>query len=199
MKHLFTFGLILIILISFTSGFEVFAMEKDHKTALLIIDIQNFYFPGGKWELENPEKAGMNAQKILNEFRKLGMTVIHVRHNSDPGGEIHESVKPLTDEKIITKNDINSFKGTDLLSFLKERKIEKLVICGMQTHMCLEAVTRAAHDYGFHCTVIANACATRTLEFNGAIVQAEDVHNSTLGTLSGTYAKVIDTKSFFEK
>jgi len=70
------------------------------------------------------------------------------------------------------------------------------VICGMMTHMCVEAATRAGSDYGFECLVIGDACATRDLEFNGHKVSAEDVHISTLSTISGSYAKVMDVEEF---
>jgi nicotinamidase-related amidase len=54
---------------------------QDHKTALLIIDIQDFYFPGGKSALAEPVKAAENAAKLLDYFRKEKMSVIHVRKN----------------------------------------------------------------------------------------------------------------------
>ena len=174
-------------------------MDKQTNTALLIIDIQNFYFPDGKWELENSEKAVNNAQKILNKFRESGMMVVHIKHNSEPGGEIHSLVAPIKDEKVITKNHVNSFKDTDLLDYLKTHKIEKLIICGMMTHMCVEAATRAAHDHGFECVVIEDACATKTLKFNDREISAINVHCSTLSTLSGSYAKVINTKTLLEE
>jgi len=66
----------------------------------------------------------------------------------------------------------------------------------MQTHMCLEAATRAAADLGFECVVIGDACATRDLEFGDHTVAAADVHASTLATLDRTYAKVVDTETF---
>ena len=44
-------------------------MGKPNNTALLIVDIQNFYFPGGKWVLVNPEQAALNAQNLLRKFR----------------------------------------------------------------------------------------------------------------------------------
>ena len=68
----------------------------------------------------------------------------------------------------------------------------------MQTHMCVEALTRAAADYGYKCTIIQDACATRTLKFNDKTVCAEDVHFSTLAALK-SYAEIIDTESFLKK
>jgi len=172
--------------------------ENSGDTALLIIDIQYFYYPGGKTELVNPTQAGKNAKKLLEYFRKNNMTVVHVRHNVDIGGEIHEDVKPFPNEKVISKDEVNSFKNTDLLEYLKVNKIKHLVICGMQTHMCLEAATRAASDLDFDCTVIQDACATRNLKFGDKEIKAEDVHYSTLSTLK-SYAKIIDTNSYLEK
>jgi len=69
------------------------------------------------------------------------------------------------------------------------------VLCGMQTHMCLEAATRAAADLGFECIVIGDACATKDLKFGDKVIKAEDVHYSTLATFR-PYAKVMDTAEY---
>jgi len=45
-------------------------MLNAQKTALLLIDIQDFYFPGGRLQLENAEAAGMNAGLILDQFKE---------------------------------------------------------------------------------------------------------------------------------
>jgi len=184
---------IFIIAFTFSSIFMSHAQKSN--TALLLIDIQDFYFPGGKMELVNPEPAAQKASTILNEFRKEGLTVVHVRHNSEPGGEINSIVKPLQGEKVISKNEVNSFLGTDLLDYLKTQNIKTLVICGMQTHMCVEAATRAGSDLGFKCILIHDACATRDLKFNDKTIKAEDVHYSTLSTLKN-YASVISADEF---
>ena len=170
---------------------------QDHKTALLLIDIQDFYFPGGKSVLVEPAKAAYNAAKLLDYFREEKMLVVHIRHNSEAGGKINDIVKPLPDEKIFSKDEVNCFKGTDLLAFLKENKTDTLVICGMQTHMCVEAATRAGSDFGFKCILIHDACATKDLRLGDKIIKAEDVHNSTLATLK-SYSKVVGTEEFLK-
>jgi nicotinamidase-related amidase len=172
----------------------VFAAEPT--TALLIIDIQDFYFPGGKVPLVEPEAAAKNAGKVLAAFRADGKLVVHVRHDFEPGGSIHASVAPIEGEKVFTKNEVSCFNGTQVLAYLEEIGVKKLVIVGMQTHMCLEAATRAAHDLGFECVVVGDACATRHLEYGGRTVPAADVHASTLATLNRTYAKVVDTATY---
>jgi nicotinamidase-related amidase len=191
MKRILT-SLLVVVFIAFNLS------AQTGKKALLIIDIQDFYFPGGKSALVEPEKAAANAALLLQDFRKSNIPVIHVRHNAEPGGKINDIVKPLPSEKIVSKDAVNCFLGTDLLDYLKANKIDSLVICGMQTHMCVEAATRAASDYGFKCILIHDACATKDLKFGDKIIKAEDVHYSTLSTLAN-YAKVISTKEYLEK
>lgn len=169
------------------------------KTALLIIDVQEFYFPGGRMQLVNPELAGMNAGLLLDHFRKNGMPVYHVRHNFEPGGDIHPYVKPNEEEPVISKDQVNAFLGTDLLEMMHGDSIEQLVICGMQTHMCVEAAVRAAHDYGFTCLLASDACATRALQYEEFIIPAKNVHYSTLSALQGTYARVITSDAIIRE
>jgi nicotinamidase-related amidase len=179
-------------------SFHVSAEEEPTDTALLLIDIQNFYFPGGRSELVDPEAASLNAQKLVQKFREKNGLVVHVRHNAETGGEIHKHVFPLESEKVVSKNHVNCFKDTDLLEYLREHKVKKLVICGMMTHMCLEAAVRAAHDYDFETTIIHDACATRALTFGDREISADEVHLSTLSSLNRYYARVLDTETFLK-
>jgi nicotinamidase-related amidase len=174
------------------------AAASDAEVALLIIDIQDFYFSGGKVPLANPEEAAANAVKVLAAFREAGLPVVHVRHDFEPGGSIHQSVAPIDGEAVFTKTEVSCFNGTNVLAHLQDLGVKKLVIVGMQTHMCLEAATRAAHDLGFEVTVVGDACATRDLTYGDRTVPAADVHASTLATLNVTYATVVDTKTFLE-
>jgi nicotinamidase-related amidase len=198
-KYLFFITISIFLIIN---SFNTFGMEQSQqksKTALLIIDIQNFYFPNGSLPLFEPEKAALNTQKILKKFRNNNLTIIHIKHNTSSGNEIHEFVKPIEGEKVINKDKANSFVNTDLLEYLKENNITDLIICGMQTHMCVEAATRAASDYGFNCTVIEDACTTRDLKFGDNTVRAKDVHSSTLSTLNETYAEILTTQEYLVK
>lgn len=168
------------------------------KTALIIIDVQEFYFPGGDLPLVNPEKAANNAALLLKKFRESKQLVVHVKHNYEPGGSIDSIVKPIKNEIIISKDHANAFIGTGLDSILRAHSIKNLVLCGMQTHMCLEAATRAAADMGYTCTVIEDACATRNLKYGDEVVKARDVHLVTLATLMA-YATISTTKEYLGK
>lgn len=169
------------------------------KTALLIVDIQNFYFPGEGPGLVNAEAASLKAKEILQLCRDKKQLVIHIRHKSDKGFEIHKNVEPIPGEKVITKEEVNSFLKTDLLEYLRSNNINRLVIIGMQTQMCVEAAVRAAHDFGFECIVVQDACATRDVKFENRVVKAEDVQISVLANITdGGYGKVIDLNDFKE-
>jgi nicotinamidase-related amidase len=168
------------------------------KTCLLVIDVQEFYFPGGAMPLDNPEAASENCAKLLELFRARGWMIVHVGHNSSKGVPFHPNVAPREGEKVIMKDDVSAFKGTDLLDHLRRNGIERLVICGMQTHMCVEAAVRAASDLGFECVLARDACATRPVKFGDTTVSAEDVQASTLGALDRNYAKVTDTAAILQ-
>ncbi|MEJ2655746.1 MAG: cysteine hydrolase family protein [Desulfobacterales bacterium] len=177
------------------------------KSGLILIDIQKDYFPGGKMELVGMEKAANNAGKLLDKFRKAKLPVFHVQHISKrkgaafflPGTEgvkLHESVEPLPHEIVVQKNFPNSFRDTPLLNHLNGANIEKVVICGAMSHMCVDATTRAAFDLGFNCVVIEDACATRNLQHKGIVVEAENVHAAFMAALAVLYAKVISLNDF---
>jgi nicotinamidase-related amidase len=192
-------GLVLTLLMFQYSANSRQKADDNIKTALLIVDIQNFYFPGDGPGLVNAEPASLNAKEILEVFRENNQLVVHIRHKADKGFEINKNVEPVSNEKVIAKEEVNSFQKTDLLEYLKNNNINRLVIIGMQTQMCVEAAIRAGHDFGFECIVIHDACATRDVKFNGKIVKAEDVQTSILATITdGGYGKVIDLKTFKE-
>ena len=184
--------LFLALILPFKSAFpQKISIKNDTlRTALLLIDIQEFYFPGGRLPLENPEAASEKAALVLKLFRDQKLPVIHIQHYG--GSPIHSNVAPLPGEKVITKQEANAFDRTDLLEYLKSLHVKRLVLCGMQTHMCLEAATRAAYDYGFNCVVVQDACATRALKWGDRTVSAADVHASTLASIDRFYGKVVN-------
>ena len=178
-------------------------------TALLIIDIQNDYFPGGKMELDRATEAAEKASDMLTHFREKKFPVFHIQHESisegstfflpgTEGQKINERVKPQENETIIVKNFSNGFVQTDLHEMLKEQKIKKLVITGMMTFMCIDATTRAAKDLGFHCTLIHDATGARALEFNGRSVTADQVKTSFLSALSMICDRVTSCEDFLK-
>jgi nicotinamidase-related amidase len=174
------------------------------KSGLLIIDVQNDYFPGGKSELYNPLKALNNIVKVLETFREKKLPVIHVQHiniregatfflPNTEGVLIHSKLTPIENEYIITKHTPNSFLRTSLADTLNINGITDLVICGMMSHMCVDTTTRACMDYGIKATLLEDACTTKDLVFNGKTIPAETVHETFMASLNGSFANVIKT------
>ena len=175
--------------------------------ALLLIDIQNDYFPGGNMELVGMTRAATRAGKILAAFRQAGRPRFHVQHLAKRpdatffrpdtvGVEIHASVRPLPGEPVIQKHFPNAFRDTGLQEALTRAGVKELTICGAMSHMCIDASTRAAFDYGFQCTVIHDACASRDLVFEGLTIPAAQVHGAFMAALSRLYARIISSQDF---
>lgn len=171
-------------------------------TALLLVDIQNDYFPGGAMEVVGATGAAIQAARLLAAFRAKSLPVIHIQHIAarpgatfflpdTPGAEIHMSVRPDADEPVFQKHFPNSFRDTRLLEHLRNAGISQLVVAGMMTHMCIDTTVRAAADLGFACTLAHDACATRSLSFNGVQLSAENVQVAYLAALNGLFAKVV--------
>lgn len=179
-------------------------------TALIIVDIQNDSFPGGNFEQEGAEAAAGKATQALNHFRKNGMPIVHIRHESlqpdagfflpgTPGAEIHASVTPKESETVVLKHFPNSFLKTDLEATLRDLGAERVVIIGMMTLMCVDATARAAKDLGFEVVVLNDACAARALQFGDTAVPAAHVHAAFLAALQMGYAEVVTTDEFLSQ
>lgn len=172
--------------------------------SLILIDLQNDYFAGGNMELVHIKRAALNAQQLLEKFRSRNLPIIHIQHiSARPGAtfflpdtkgvEINEMVFPEKGELVVKKNYPNSFRETNFLEILQDIEKDTVVICGAMSHMCVDATTRAAFDYGFSCVVVEDACATRDLVFKGKTIKASDVHASFMAALSVPYAQVLTT------
>jgi len=177
------------------------------ETGLLLVDIQNDYFPNGRLALSGMDAAVQRAFRLLSFFRERHRPSFHVRHiATEPdatffqpdtvGVEINHRVKPLDGEVVITKRFPNSFRETDLAAALEKAGIQKLVICGAMSHMCIDATTRAAADLGFSCIVIHDACATRDLVFETRKIIAKDVHGAFMAALGSAYAKIMSCTEY---
>lgn len=171
------------------------------KTGLLLIDIQNDYFPGGRMELVRPLEAARNAYELLQCFREHDLYHVHIQDVStkagamfflpgDRGADIHDSVAHFEGEPLVIKHHPNAFRETRLADMLKANGIERLVITGMMTHMCVDATARAAGDLGYKIVVAADACATRDLTYGETTIPADHVHKAFLAALR-SYGEVM--------
>jgi nicotinamidase-related amidase len=171
-------------------------------TTLLVIDLQNDYFPDGEYPLVGATEAVEVARGVLDRFRAEGAPVVHMQHVWDApdaefmrpgtaGVEIHPLVQPATGETLIQKEHPNSFLGTDLAARLTDLGTDRLVVLGMMTSMCVDASVRAALDLGFPTVVVADACAAPELSYGGRVVDGMSVHAAFLAALRDAGADVV--------
>lgn len=179
------------------------------KTALLMIDVQNDYFPGGKMELPESDRAVGQIKVILEEFRQKKLPIIHIAHESViegstfflPGTEgqrIHSLLQPQPGEKVVVKHYPNSFLETELQSYLENNDIDRLIITGMMTFMCVDATTRAAKDLGYQCVLVHDCTATPPVEFSGVSCSAAQAKATITRALSLICDQVVSTSELLE-
>lgn len=179
-------------------------------TALLLLEIQNDYFPNGRIPLERSQEASSKAHALLAAYREKQLPIFHIQHISTHpdasyflpctrGAEFHSQVTPRSGETIIKKHYPNSFKDTPLLNNLIKKQINHLVICGMMTQGSIDATVRAAYDLGFFCTVAHDACAAKQLDFANQIITAQNVHHAFMAAFQPMYARIVSTDEILNK
>jgi len=152
-------------------------------------------------------QAAAQARELLTACRQARRPIFHIQHlalgpdaaffrPNTVGVEIHASLRPLPGEALIQKHYPNAFRDTGLLEALNNTGAEEVIICGAMSHMCIDATTRAAFDYGLKCTVIHDACATRDLVFEGLTIPAAQVHGAFMAALGMRYARVLSLEEF---
>jgi nicotinamidase-related amidase len=175
------------------------------KPALVLVDIQQDYFPNGRMEVDGAVEASQVAKRLLDHFRGKDLPVIHIQHIAARAGatfflpdtegiNFHENITPLSDEKVIKKHFPNSFRETELEEYLLSRGTRELAICGMMSHMCIDATVRAAFDKGYTCLVAHDACAARNLVFRGVDIPAQHVQGAFMAALGAVYANVLSAE-----
>lgn len=175
-------------------------------TALVIIDVQNDYFPQGKCELFQSEQALKVTKRLLEHFRERKLPIFYVQHISPEGAafflpntkgvQLHKEIEPLGSEYIIVKHTPNGFHETTLQEKLTSLSIKNLVMCGMMTHMCVDTTVRAAKDLGHLVTLISDACATKDLEWNGRKLPASLINDVYMASLNGRFATVMSSTDY---
>lgn len=149
-------------------------MSMSHKRALIVIDLQNDYFPDGKFPLWNAEATLANVESAIGRARQSGMPIVLVQHIADAskggapffngetvGADIHPRILAAAPGGIlVTKSFADSFLHTALENTLAELGVEELLVCGMMTQNCVThtAISKSAEKYKL--TVLGDCCTT---------------------------------------
>ena len=142
--------------------------------ALLLIDLQNDYFPGGKFPLWNTDAVLINIKQAIKEARAKGIPIIHIQHIANPemgiapffnkgtdGALIHPLILAAApDAPVVVKEYADSFVGTNLEETLSGLGIDELLVCGMMTQNCVThtAISKSAEKYKV--SILPDCCTT---------------------------------------
>ena len=168
---------------------------------LILVDYQNTY-TRGVMELEGWQSAIAEASQLLALARAQGAKVIHVINDGGAGtpydirseiGQIHPDMAPIDGEPVVVKQVPNAFVGTTLAQEVDAAGRKSLVIAGFMTHMCVAFTTEGAFLRGNQATVVASACATRSLPSVAGAVPAAQLHQGALATIADLFGVVVES------
>jgi nicotinamidase-related amidase len=178
---------------------------KNEIPTLVIIDMQQGMTLPSAGPRNNP-MAESNIATLLGAWRKVGATIVHVRHISrtmgspfwpgQPGVEFQPLLAPTPTEHVVEKNVPDALVNTGLERWLRVRAITNLVIVGVSTNNSVEATARTAGNLGFETQVVADATfAFDKVDYAGTLRTAAEVHAMALANLDGEYATITTTES----
>ena len=141
------------------------------KKALLVIDLQNDYFPKGKFPLWNTDVVLQNIEQAIEKANSHGVPVIHIQHvakgvapffnEGTTGADIHPRILVAAPTApIVVKEFADSFEKTTLEEKLTKLGVTELLVCGMMTQNCVThtAISKAAEKYNV--SVLVDCCTT---------------------------------------
>jgi len=173
----------------------------SHAT-LIIIDAQKEYI-SGPLALTGIDEAVANICQLVAAARAAHRPIVHVRHLGtvgglfDPQGERGEflpELLPHDGEHIVEKRLPNAFNGTGLDNLLQGLGHLDLIVCGFMSHSSISTTVRAAKDYGYRCTLVEDACATRDLPSKHGVVSAHVVQQTEMAIMADNFATLALTE-----
>ncbi|MBD7954522.1 cysteine hydrolase [Stenotrophomonas sp. Sa5BUN4] len=181
------------------------------KTAVIVIDFQNEYFPGGRMVIPDGASALQNTRRLIKAADAKGIRVIHVQHVLPAGAplfaeggktvQFHPDMQPRAGDSVVQKDNVSVFAGASAAVMdktLKDAGIDTLIVTGLMTHACVSGAARdaAAAPRGYRVIVSSDATATRDLELaTGATIDHRTLHAASLATLEDTYGDVMTTEA----
>ncbi|RZU65976.1 nicotinamidase-related amidase [Microterricola gilva] len=185
-------------------------MTLDANAALIVVDMQQgFAHPG--WGARNNPDCEANVAALLDGWAASARPVVLVRHDSDeesplnpsePGNALLDFVAAAPHQLFVTKQVNSAFFGEpDLAEWLSALEIEQIVVCGIQTNMCVETTARMGGNLGFEVFVPIDATHTFDLEGpNGVRMSADELSRATAVNLhGGEFATVLSTAELLER
>lgn len=178
---------------------RAYAPASLGSATLLIIDPQMEYRMG-TLALPGLAPAMEQIKELLDAARAQKRPIVFVRHLGIPGGLLDPQgqrghflpeLAPQPGETVVEKRHPNAFNGTELNDKLMSLGHLDLIVCGFMTHSSISSTVRAARDYGYRCTLVDAAIATRDIPLKDGALAAADLHRMEMAALADNFAVVV--------
>lgn len=178
------------------------------QSALLVIDIQDSFKLGPRWERRNNPDFEKNVDRLLQSWRAAGLPVVFVLHTDpDPGFErdsplvkVMDFLSPQETEPVILKDTRNAFTSTDLQKRLDEKGVKRVVITGISTEQCCETTTRVAADLGYDVDFVTEATRTFPIALpDGGELSTDEIVRRTEAVLRNRFARIARVEELVEE
>lgn len=142
--------------------------------ALIVIDLQNDYFPGGSYALWNADVTLENIEAAIQRAHAQRVPVVIIQHIADasagiapffnegtPGADVHPRILAAAPEApVVVKAFADGFVNTSLAAELEKIGATELLVCGMMTQNCVThtAISPSASDYAV--SILPDCCTT---------------------------------------
>ena len=178
-------------------------------TALIVVDVQKGFDDRAAWGNRNNPECEANISRLISAWRDHNWPIVFVRHDSTtpgsplaPGtpGNVFKDVVTGEPDLLVSKSVHSAFKGTpDLASWLNERGITGIAVCGIQTNMCCETTARDGSDLGYDMLFVLDA--THTFDIvgpNHQVYRAREIARYSALTLEADFGRVVMTAELLE-
>ena len=140
-----------------------------HRLALVLVDVnRSFFDPDGPFHYPEAHETLGPIAALLEAARSGGRLVVHAREAHRRG--LHDFERPKLPEHsyvgdrdqepypgfeeregevVIPKRRFSAFFATDLALVLQEQHVERVIIAGVKTNVCIRATVQDAFAYGF--------------------------------------------------
>ncbi|WP_300681603.1 cysteine hydrolase family protein [Nocardioides sp.] len=183
-------------------------MTHSEPTALVVVDMQQGFDDASWGRAVQREECDRNVVRLLDAWTDQGWPIVVVRHDSvhqesplrpaHPGNALLPAVAAARADLLVTKTVNSAFYGTpDLDAWLRGEGIGRIVVCGIQTNMCVETTARMGGNLGYEVVVPLDATSTFDLAGpDGTVLPAEELIRATTTNLhGGGFAQVVTTSA----
>lgn len=144
--------------------------------AVVVVDMVNDYLdPQGIMPVSDPGPVISATNELVRACRQAGGLVIWVRPGHTEladglfrkrvahaigeghGSQLHPSLDPFDSDKVIRKRKYSSFFATDLDSYLREHRIESVLVSGVALNICVRSTVHDAFFHGYDVFVVEDA------------------------------------------